>query len=216
VAKLKNFGILNLYIMGTIKQKLKPTNKGTDTNTVYSTDGNGPSNTSPVKVIKDAAKSKSMTMAYGGPVKRKLMKASKGVIIKKKTVKKYQPGGPTGRTKYEGPVTKEMTDVINKDYPETNVPFVSNPGSDMLKKYSENRDRRDTGTTMRRGGATKKYMTGGMVNSNAKVSALKSAGSKGVKSGVNAKAKASTTAKGRTGGTSKAPKGATPTKNKRG
>ncbi len=68
----------------------------------------------------------------------------------------------------------------------------------------------------RMGGATKKYMTGGMVNSNAKVSALKSAGSKGVKSGVNAKAKASTTAKGRTGGTSKAPKVAKPTKNKRG
>jgi hypothetical protein len=132
--------------------------------------------------------------------------------------KKYQPGGPTGRTKYEGPVTKEMTDINSKQFPETNIPFVSNSGSDMLKKYNENRDRRETGTgkTMSRGGATKKYMTGGMVNSNAKVSALKSAGSKGVKSGVNAKAKASTTAKGRTGGTSKAPKGATPTKNKRG
>ena len=71
------------------------------------------------------------------------------------------------------------------------------------------------GPTMKKGGA-KKYMTGGMVNSNAKVSALKSAGSKGVKSGVNAKAKASTVAKGRSGGTSKAPKTATPTKNKRG
>ncbi len=65
------------------------------------------------------------------------------------------------------------------------------------------------------GGAKTKFMTGGMVNSNAKVSALKSAGSKGVKSGVNPKAKASTTAKGKTGGTSKAPTKATPTKNKR-
>ncbi len=59
-------------------------------------------------------------------------------------------------------------------------------------------------------------MTGGMVNPNAKVSALKQAGSKGVKSGVNPKAKASGKATGKTGGISKAPKGATPKKNKKG
>jgi hypothetical protein len=52
--------------------------------------------------------------------------------------------------------------------------------------------------------------TGGMVNSNTKVTALKSAGSKGVKSGVNSKVSASKVAKGRTGGTSSAPKTATP------
>jgi hypothetical protein len=52
--------------------------------------------------------------------------------------------------------------------------------------------------------------TGGMVNSNAKVSALKSAGSKGVKSGVNPKAAASKVARGRAGGTSSAPKTAVP------
>jgi hypothetical protein len=52
--------------------------------------------------------------------------------------------------------------------------------------------------------------TGGMVNSNSKVSALKSAGSKGVKSGVNPKAAASKRATGKTGGTSTAPKGAVP------
>ena len=55
-----------------------------------------------------------------------------------------------------------------------------------------------------------KYKTGGMVNSNAKVSALKSAGSKGVKSGTNPKATASKKAKGRSGGTSKAPRRANP------
>jgi hypothetical protein len=54
------------------------------------------------------------------------------------------------------------------------------------------------------------YKTGGMVNSNAKISALKSAGSKGVKSGVNPKAAASKVAKGRVGGTSTAPKTALP------
>ena len=61
------------------------------------------------------------------------------------------------------------------------------------------------------GGSTKsKYKTGGMVNSNAKLQAAKSAGSKGVKSGVNPKASASKVARGRSGGTSTAPKTATP------
>ena len=55
-----------------------------------------------------------------------------------------------------------------------------------------------------------KMKTGGMVNSNTKVTALKVAGSKGVKSGVNSKVSASKIAKGRTGGTSSAPKTATP------
>jgi hypothetical protein len=55
-----------------------------------------------------------------------------------------------------------------------------------------------------------RYKTGGMVNSNAKVSALKSAGSHGVKSGVNPKVTASKVAKGRAGGTSTAPKTAVP------
>jgi len=69
----------------------------------------------------------------------------------------------------------------------------------------------------KRGGAMRKtkFMTGGMTNANAKVSALKKAGSNGVKSGVNPKASASKVAKGRSGGISKAPKGATPTKNKK-
>ena len=55
-----------------------------------------------------------------------------------------------------------------------------------------------------------KMKTGGMVNSNAKVSALKSAGSHGVKSGVNPKAAASKVAKGKVGGISTAPKTAVP------
>jgi hypothetical protein len=47
------------------------------------------------------------------------------------------------------------------------------------------------------------YKTGGMVNSNPKLVADKTPGSKGVKSGVNSKIKASTKAKGKTGGTNK-------------
>ncbi len=57
---------------------------------------------------------------------------------------------------------------------------------------------------------TKTYKTGGMVNSNAKVFADKTPGSKGVKSGENAKVSASKKAKGKVGGTSKAPKKAKP------
>jgi hypothetical protein len=64
---------------------------------------------------------------------------------------------------------------------------------------------------MKSGGNVKKKMkTGGMVNSNTKVSALEYAGSKGVKSGVNTKVSASKRATGKTGGTSVAPKGAVP------
>lgn len=59
---------------------------------------------------------------------------------------------------------------------------------------------------------TKTYKTGGMVNANAKVSADKTPGSKGVKSGTNPKATASKVAKGKVGGTSKAPKTAVPKK----
>jgi hypothetical protein len=62
----------------------------------------------------------------------------------------------------------------------------------------------------KRGMITKKYKTGGMVNANANLVADKTAGSKGVKSGVNPKASASKVAKGRVGGTSVAPKKATP------
>ena len=61
------------------------------------------------------------------------------------------------------------------------------------------------------GGSTKAtYKTGGMVNANAKLVATKSAGSKGVKSGVNPKAAASSTAKKPSKPRSKAPKKAAP------
>ena len=68
----------------------------------------------------------------------------------------------------------------------------------------------------KKGGSTKtklakaRYKTGGMVNPNAKVSALKKAGSKGVKPHVNPKATAAKKATGRVGGTSKAPRTAKP------
>jgi hypothetical protein len=55
-----------------------------------------------------------------------------------------------------------------------------------------------------------KMKTGGMVNANTKVTALTSAGSKGVKPGVNAKVTASSTTKKPSKPRSKAPKKATP------
>jgi hypothetical protein len=61
------------------------------------------------------------------------------------------------------------------------------------------------------GGSTN-YKTGGMVNANANLKATKSAGSKGVKHGVNPKATASSTVKKPSAARSKAPKKATPGK----
>ena len=64
--------------------------------------------------------------------------------------------------------------------------------------------------SMKKGGPKKaKYKTGGMVNTNTKVKALLSAGSKGVKSGVNSKVSASKSTKG-PGKRSTAPKVAVP------
>jgi hypothetical protein len=63
---------------------------------------------------------------------------------------------------------------------------------------------------LQKGGAIKKMKTGGMVNSNTKVTALTSAGSKGVKPRVNAKVTASSTTKKPSKPRSKAPKKATP------
>ena len=58
-----------------------------------------------------------------------------------------------------------------------------------------------------------KFKTGGMVNANANLKATATAGSKGVKSGVNPKAAASNVAKKPSKPRSKAPKKAAPGKN---
>jgi hypothetical protein len=71
-------------------------------------------------------------------------------------------------------------------------------------------ERKTVANMQAKGGYKGKMKTGGMVNSNAKVSALKSAGSKGVKSGVNPRAAASKVARGKVGGISSAPKTAVP------
>lgn len=72
-------------------------------------------------------------------------------------------------------------------------------------------ERAEAESKMRKGGMVRRRMkTGGMVNSNARVSAIKKAGSKGVRSGSNTRVSASKVARGRVGGTSTAPRTAVP------
>jgi hypothetical protein len=179
-------------------------------------------------------KPKKVYKKEGGPMKKTLMKAQDGKIIKSKKVRTASMNtfGPStanvSKTKRDGStVTKSVN--TNQGY----VPFASKTKSitdasgnttsstkDMdwnkavKKQYRMakrvGRNPNDEISINQKGGSVKKMKTGGMVNSNSKVTALKSAGSKGVKSGVNSKVSASKIAKGRTGGTSSAPKTATP------
>jgi hypothetical protein len=80
----------------------------------------------------------------------------------------------------------------------------------VIERYGSEEAARAAKAIQQKGGTTKKMKTGGMVNPNAKMQADKTAGSKGVKSGVNPKAAASKRATGRVGGTSAAPKTALP------
>jgi hypothetical protein len=109
------------------------------------------------------------------------------------TKKKMQKGG-----------AQDMVDAMykaqGKKAPTTKetLKYVKKKGSGYLPPVKEGMDK------------PKKMKTGGMVNPNANLQATKSAGSKGVKPGVNPKAAASKVARGRSGGTSTAPKTATP------
>jgi hypothetical protein len=118
------------------------------------------------------------------------------------TVKKMQKGGPNViQSMRKNMLNNRENRLIDKG--------VANMKAGNVKKGQAQLDKsNDVGYKRRQ--LSDKYKTGGMVNSNAKVSAIKTAGSKGVKSGVNTKVTASKVAKGRVGGTSTAPKGATP------
>lgn len=84
-----------------------------------------------------------------------------------------------------------------------------NPGMDYKSKYKKAISKKPSGYVPS-AGATKQMKTGGMVNSNSRVSAIKSAGSKGVMSGANTRVSASKIARGRVGGASAAPRTASP------
>ena len=121
-------------------------------------------------------------------------------------MKKYQDGGRTISEKAAARKVAKGKGTISKSYPSGPEEKGSYVGYSKEARKSDGpwksmKDSKPARPIMK---------TGGMVNSNAKVSALKSAGSHGVKSGVNPKAAASKVAKGRVGGTSAAPKTAVP------
>jgi uncharacterized protein YgiM (DUF1202 family) len=228
---LKNFGTLNLYIMKTMKTKTKYQDGGAN-----GTKGQGKlgpalgigttvSSAAALitKMIADKVKAKKEAKAE--EEKKKAAEAAKKMTMQKMGgttkykmggAKKYQPGGPTTppagpRDPMSAPGVSSPTGPYSTSTPTMGGTSLTPAEVAALNKKAAI----DKRMGRSKYGGAKKYMTGGMVNSNAKVSALKSAGSNGVKSGVNPKAKASTTTKGKTGGTSKAPTKATPTKNKR-
>ena len=151
-------------------------------------------------------------------MKTKIKKMQDGGSKKKKTVKSSTPfqnymrstPGATASDTSQTFTGSRNTDnaKLDKAYNETYYAGRENErrtGADAVKYNKEGKRIRKTGGTMKT-----KMKTGGMVNPNAKMQADKTAGSKGVKSGVNPKAAASKVAKGRSGGTSAAPKAALP------
>lgn len=184
------------------------------------------------RVAKNVGRNPDDTYRYktGGKVTTKKIQA--GSSSKTSKLKKAQDGISTGEEPlYSGPLTERQTKHLDKKFPSTVTPIPMNPwyntklykdtgynmGEDPVGTEKAERDdyekfyRSDANGKFKKGGVAKKKMkTGGMVNSNAKISATKKAGSKGVMSGTNSKASASKVAKGRSGGTSKAPKTAMP------
>jgi hypothetical protein len=129
-------------------------------------------------------------------------------------MKKYQDGGKTGaQLKKEGAAMKAKGMAMKAAGTAKKV-----KGAAMAKANVDKMvNRMSTASSgVKLGGGygntDKVYKTGGMVNSNTKVSKQTVPGSKGVKSGVNPKTAAQKVAKGRVGGTSSAPKKATPGK----
>ena len=139
------------------------------------------------------------------------------------TKKKMQSGGTS-----EGYPGSGLSKMASKMKPKAGAGYKStvkgNPGmegrpaskgydaykKEAIERAGSDEAARSAGYIKQKGGTTKKMKTGGMVNPNANLQAGKTAGSKGVKSGVNPKAAASKVAKGRSGGTSAAPKTAIP------
>ena len=129
-------------------------------------------------------------------------------------MKKYEDGGSTRKAKLESRATKKM-DKAQRTYKEAEATLSDAKSSGNPMDYAGaeqlfNRSARQGERAKKLKAKAAMMKTGGMVNANSKVSALKVAGSKGVKSGVNPKAAASKRATGRSGGTSTAPKTAVP------
>ena len=158
------------------------------------------------KIIK-SKKVRTADMNTFGPSTTSVSKTKRDGSTVTKSIKTNQGYAPTAS------MTKTVTDKSGKSTStekDINWNKALKKQARVVKNVGRNSDDQISGDNYQKGGAMKKMKTGGMVNSNTKVSALNSAGSKGVKSGVNAKASASKVAKGRSGGTSTAPKTAMP------
>jgi hypothetical protein len=145
-----------------------------------------------------------------------------------RSTKRYQIGGAPMAPPMPSPKTYPTGNKGIKATPRPQIGGKGNPGNEgykpygprpsspadykakVIERYGSEEAARAAKAIQQKGGTTKKMKTGGMVNPNAKMQADKTAGSKGVKSGVNPKAAASKVARGRSGGTSTAPKTATP------
>jgi len=176
-------------------------------------------------------------MQKGGSVKKKMQKGG-GILtpagrIKSKKVRNVDLTGrqttvDVSKTKRDGTTvtksvntsrgfaptatkTKTVTDKSGNVVSKESKAMDYNKAVRKTKRVANNvgRNAKDT-WAYQKGGTMKKMKTGGMVNSNTKVQADNTPGSKGVKSGINPKAAASKVARGKVGGTSTAPKGAFP------
>jgi hypothetical protein len=133
---------------------------------------------------------------------------SAGTSIKtaKRPDTKYQDGGRTISENAAARKVAKGKGTISKSYPSGPEEKGSYIGYSKEAKKSDSPFR-----SMKDSKPARPIMkTGGMVNSNAKIAADKTPGSKGVKSGVNPKAAASKVARGKVGGTSASPKTAVP------
>lgn len=136
-----------------------------------------------------------------------------------KTKKKYPDGGPITRQDIKQAKMKAKYDRIQAGTEPSTYEKVATISGNVAKTATAAAEGakavRDvkagmSGPGMRKGGATKKYKTGGMVNANAKVSASKVAKGRPAKSAEPKSAAKKAT--GRVGGISKAPKVAIPKK----
>lgn len=183
------------------------------------------------KATKDTLKYvKKKGSGYNAPTKGKAPAGWSTPEESTPSTRRYQDGGssiappmlppkpktyPTGNKGIKGTPRPQIGGKGNEGYkPYANPPKPSMNAADYkakaIARYGSEETARDAKAIQKKGGATKKMKIGGMVNPNAKLQAAKSAGSKGVMSGVNPKAAASKVVRGRVGGTSVAPKKATP------
>jgi hypothetical protein len=122
---------------------------------------------------------------------KKMGKAKYGTEMDSKPkLPKAVKQGMKDRTKELKNMVSSITDgFFNKLKERRNIGRIGREAIKTAKKNYSGSTSMDSEQEFRKGGAKKsKMMTGGMVNSNAKVSALKTAGSKGTIVGANPKA----------------------------